>query len=82
MGITHCLRLISIQYFILIQLIVFVPLALVRDIAKLSSAALVADLFILAGLIYIFGNEFKMIAQDGISDVKFFNPKDFPLFVG
>jgi solute carrier family 36 (proton-coupled amino acid transporter) len=82
MGITHCLRLIPTQYFILMQLIVFLPLALVRDIAKLSSTALIADAFILAGLIYIFGNEFKILAQDGIADIKLFNSKDFPLFVG
>lgn len=82
MGITHCLKFIPTQYFILIQLIIFLPLALVRDIAKLSSAALIADAFILVGLIYIFGNEFKMLAQDGVADVKLFNSKDFPLFIG
>lgn len=82
MGITHCLKFIPTQYFILMQLIIFLPLALVRDIAKLSSAALVADAFILVGLIYIFGNEFIILAQDGVADVKLFNSKDFPLFIG
>ncbi|KAG6879605.1 hypothetical protein C0992_000633 [Termitomyces sp. T32_za158] len=51
MGVTNCLKTIPIHYFILLQLIIFVPLALVRDIAKLSGTALVADAFILAGLI-------------------------------
>jgi proton-coupled amino acid transporter len=64
------------------QLIIFLPLALVRDITKLSTTALIADAFILAGLIYIFGNEFKILAQEGIADVKLFNAKDFPLFIG
>jgi proton-coupled amino acid transporter len=63
-------------------LVVFLPLALVRDIAKLSSAALLADAFILAGLIYIFGTEAKILAESGIADVQLFNPKDFPLFIG
>ncbi|KAF8199664.1 amino acid transporter [Pholiota molesta] len=62
LGITDCVKLIPVQYFIVVQLIVFLPMALVRDLAKLSSTALVADVFILAGLIYIFST---------------FNPKDF-----
>jgi proton-coupled amino acid transporter len=81
-GITNCATLIPVKYFILVQLIVFLPLALVRDLAKLSSTALIADGFILVGLIYIFGSEFEVIAQRGIADVKLFNPKDFALFVG
>ncbi|KAF8969229.1 transmembrane amino acid transporter protein-domain-containing protein [Flammula alnicola] len=82
LGVTQCVKLIPVQYFILIQLVVFLPLALVRDLAKLSTTALVADVFILAGLIYIFGSEISIIADRGIADVKLFNPKDFPLFVG
>ncbi|KAG5637485.1 hypothetical protein H0H81_004408 [Sphagnurus paluster] len=82
LGITQCLKLIPVQYFILMQLVIFLPLALVRDIAKLSTAALIADAFILAGLVYIFGSEISIIGNRGIADVKMFNPKDFPLFVG
>jgi len=82
MAITHCVRLISVQYFILIQLVIFLPLALIRNLAKLSTTALVADVFILAGLIYIFGSEMSIIAKDGLADVKMFNAKDFPLFIG
>jgi proton-coupled amino acid transporter len=82
LGITHCLRLIPVQYFILAQVIVFLPLALVRNIAKLSVTILVADAFILVGLVYIFGSEIKILAENGIADVKWFNPKDFSLFIG
>ncbi|KAF7311302.1 Aa-trans domain-containing protein [Mycena kentingensis (nom. inval.)] len=82
MGVTHCLKLIPIQYFILAQVVVFLPLALVRDLAKLSSTALIADAFILVGLAYIFSSEISIIGQRGIADVKMFNPKDFSLFVG
>ncbi|TFK40210.1 amino acid transporter [Crucibulum laeve] len=82
MGVTQCLKLIPVQYFILMQLVIFLPLVLIRDLAKLSSTALVADAFILAGLIYIFSSEFKLIADRGIADVKLFNSKDFPLFIG
>ena len=81
-GITNCATLLPVKYFILVQLIIFLPLALVRDLAKLSSTALIADGFILVGLIYIFGSEFHVIAQRGVADVKLFNPKDFALFIG
>ena len=64
------------------QLLIFLPLALIRNLAKLSTTALIADVFILAGLIYIFGSEMATIAKDGVADVKMFNSKDFPLFIG
>jgi solute carrier family 36 (proton-coupled amino acid transporter) len=82
LGATNCVKLISVKYFILIQLVVFLPLALVRDLTKLSTTALIADAFILVGLLYIFGSEISLIASRGIADVKMFNPRDFPLFIG
>lgn len=82
LGITNCLKLIPVEYLIVLQAIVLLPLALVRDLAKLSTPVLIADAFILAGLIYIFGSEFAILAKNGIADVKWFNPKDFSLFIG
>lgn len=82
MAITNCAKLVPVQYFILLQAIIFVPLVWIRNLAKLSSTALVADAFIVLGLVYIFGSEIAVIATDGIADVKLFNPKDFPLFIG
>ncbi|KAF8627983.1 hypothetical protein AX15_004114 [Amanita polypyramis BW_CC] len=82
MGVTNCAKIVSVQDLILIQLIAFLPLSLIRDIAKLSSTALIADAFILAGLVYIFGSEFKIIMERGIAKVELFNPKDFSLFIG
>ncbi|KAI0303608.1 amino acid transporter [Multifurca ochricompacta] len=79
---SRCTTLIPVQYLILMQLIIFLPLALVRNLAKLSTLALVADVFILAGLVYIFGSEAGVIAQRGIAKVEMFNPKDFPLLIG
>ena len=40
------------------------------------------DVFILGGLIYIFGTEFSIISKQGTADVKLFNARDFPLFIG
>lgn len=57
-------------------------LALIRNIQKLSGTALVADAFILIGLIYIFGNEIKVLVDHGAADVVLFNGKDFPLLIG
>ncbi|KAI0267692.1 transmembrane amino acid transporter protein-domain-containing protein [Gloeopeniophorella convolvens] len=79
---TRCASLIPVSYLILMQLVIFLPLALIRSLAKLSTTALVADAFILAGLIYIFGSEFGVIAERGIAKVEMFNPKDFPLLIG
>lgn len=64
------------------QLVIFLPMALIRNLAKLSTTALVADVFILAGLVYIFGSEFGIIAERGIAKVDLFNPKEFPLLIG
>ena len=82
LGVSQCTKHIPVQYFILVQLVVFLPLVLVRDLAKLSSTALVADAFILAGLIYIFGSEISLVSSRGFAHVELFNPKDFPLFIG
>lgn len=82
LGVTNCSKVIPVQYFILMELVVFLPLALVRDLTKLSSTALIADGFILLGLLYIFGSEISIIAKRGTANVKMFNQRDFPLFIG
>lgn len=82
LAITKCETDWPVQYFILMQLLIFLPLALIRNLAKLSASALIADAFILAGLVYIFSSEMLFIGERGIAKVQMFNPKDFPLFVG
>ena len=82
LAITNCAKLLGIQYFILLQMIIFLPLALVRNLAKLSTTALVADAFILAGLVYIFGSEAAIMARNGPAHVELFNSKDWPLLIG
>ncbi|KAI0261811.1 transmembrane amino acid transporter protein-domain-containing protein [Russula aff. rugulosa BPL654] len=79
---SRCTSFIPVQYLIVMQLIIFLPMALIRNLAKLSTTALVADVFILAGLVYIFSSEFGIIAQRGIAKVELFNPKDFALLIG
>ncbi|KAI0661798.1 transmembrane amino acid transporter protein-domain-containing protein [Cubamyces menziesii] len=82
LAITNCAKMLGIQYFIMLQMVIFLPLALIRNLAKLSTTALVADAFILAGLIYIFGSEAAIMAKRGHAHVELFNSKDWPLLIG
>ncbi|KAK7031269.1 hypothetical protein VNI00_013520 [Paramarasmius palmivorus] len=82
LGVTNCVHNIPVRMFILLQTLVFLPLSLVRDIVKLSTTALIADAFIVAGLVYIFGSEIKLIAERGTRDVILFNPGKASLFIG
>ncbi|KAL0068784.1 hypothetical protein AAF712_004113 [Marasmius tenuissimus] len=81
-GVTNCVQNVPVRTFILLQALFFLPLSLVRDIVKLSTTALIADAFIVAGLIYIFGSEFKLIAERGTRDVILYNPAKASLFIG
>ncbi|KAI8597773.1 transmembrane amino acid transporter protein-domain-containing protein [Dissophora ornata] len=69
-------------FFVVVQLIVFIPLALIRNIARLSFTAVVADIFICFGLIYMYYFDTFTLITNGLSDIKLFNPKDFALFIG
>lgn len=76
-----------IMYFILIQLIIFLPLSLIRDITKLSLLALLANIFILIGLVTILYYSFYelLFLNHGAfgKDIEFFfNKESFSLFIG
>jgi hypothetical protein len=55
---------------------------MIRNIQKLSGTALVADVFIILGLIYIFSSEIGVLAEHGIAKVELFNREKFPLLIG
>ncbi|KAJ9479420.1 Vacuolar amino acid transporter 3 [Pseudozyma hubeiensis] len=82
LAVTHCKTLVPVWALILGQMAVFLPLSLIRRIAKLSTTALIADVFILFGIVYLFYYEIGKVAKDGLADVVMFNSKDFPLFIG
>lgn len=83
LAVSKCLTYIDIKFMVLMQLIIFLPLSLVRDISKLGFTALVADVFILLGLIYLFYYDIKTIVdQKGVSDIVPFNPSTWTLFIG
>ncbi|KAL2833462.1 transmembrane amino acid transporter protein-domain-containing protein [Aspergillus cavernicola] len=83
LAVSNCKSFIDIKYMVLLQLVIFMPLSLIRDISKLGFTALVADLFILLGLIYLFYYDFFTIAtQGGPADIVSFNPSTWTLFIG
>lgn len=68
---------------IALQFIVLVPLALIRNISKLGPAALLADVFILIGLVYIWYYDIATLAERSIApSVALFNPSAFTLTIG
>lgn len=75
-------EVVSVQALIVLQLIIFLPLSMIRDIAKLGFTALVADFFILLGLLYLYGWGTTTVLTQGIADVALFNKSNWTLFIG
>lgn len=83
LAVTDCKTLVSTSTLIFAQLLLFLPLAMIRNLAKLSGTALVADAFILVGLVYIASSEVGTIVKKGVApDVLLFNRDNFPLLIG
>lgn len=83
LAVSKCKTFIDIKFMVLMQLIVFLPLSLVRDISKLGFTALVADAFILLGLIYLYYYDtYTIIEYGGVADIAMFNPSTWTLFIG
>ena len=83
LAISDCQWSIGIQIIIFVQLIIFLPLSLIRDIGKLGITALIADFFILLGLLYLYYYDILTLARNhGIADTVPFNAQDWTLFIG
>ncbi|KAL4967581.1 putative amino acid transporter [Aspergillus stella-maris] len=68
---------------IVVQLIVLIPLAMIRNISKLGPIALLADAFILFGLGYIYCYDIASLASRGLGpNVELFNSNTFTLTIG
>lgn len=74
----------SLPIWIVIQLVFYLPLSLTRNIARLSATALLADLFILMGLVYVYYYTSAYLASEGIAydSIQSFNNVDWTLFIG
>ncbi|KAF2204505.1 hypothetical protein GQ43DRAFT_152008 [Delitschia confertaspora ATCC 74209] len=75
---------ISITTIIAIQLVGLIPLSYIRNISKLGPVALLADVCILIGLIYIYWYDISsFITNHGFNPtIELFNPRDFTLTIG
>ncbi|KAK7887779.1 hypothetical protein LTR67_009682 [Exophiala xenobiotica] len=74
---------LSTNVLIALQLIALVPLAYIRNISKLGPAALLADVFILLGLAYIYYYDVATLVNDGIHpSVQLFNPDYYTMTIG
>ncbi|OJD14479.1 hypothetical protein AJ78_05163 [Emergomyces pasteurianus Ep9510] len=83
LAVSKCKTFIDIKFMILIQLIVFLPLSFIRDISKLGFTALIADVFILMGIVYLYAYGIETIVDNGgVADIKPFNPMSWTLFIG
>lgn len=79
---SKCRVSLPMHLLILAQSFAFIPLAMIRKIQRLSVFALIADVFIVIGLIYLFYYDIKELATVGMVHVEMWNPQHFPLFIG
>lgn len=82
-AVSHGSSPLSTRALIAIQGAVLIPLSLIRNISKLGPAAMLADVFILLGLTYIWYFDIASISKNGIADsVVLFNPDHYTLTIG
>ncbi|KAF9911036.1 neutral amino acid transporter [Linnemannia zychae] len=69
---------------IAIFFVILIPFTLIRNIGRLGFSAVLADLCIIVGLIYLYAYDIKqlVIHQGSPTPLQLFNSKDFGLFVG
>ncbi|KAF9936505.1 neutral amino acid transporter [Mortierella alpina] len=71
------------KYYILIPLVVLIPLVLIRRMAILSLPSMLANLFIIFGIVYLWYFSINSLAHNGTGpDIALFNRDDFALFIG
>ncbi|KAL0940018.1 Vacuolar amino acid transporter 3-like protein 2 [Colletotrichum truncatum] len=82
-AVTNGANPLSSTALIALQAIIFVPLAFIRNISKLGPAALLADVFIVLGVGYIWWYDISALATRGMDpSVKLFNPSSYTLTIG
>ncbi|KAJ3099196.1 neutral amino acid transporter [Phlyctochytrium planicorne] len=83
MVISECRWVLPLWVFLVGQLALYVPLAWVRRIKHFSVPSLIADVFILMGLAYIFYYDLTVLSTTGVAPgMVWFNMESFSLFVG
>lgn len=83
LAVTKCRSFIDIKFMVMLQVVIFLPLSLIRDIGKLGFTALIADAFILLGLVYLtYYDIFTIVSNKGVADIQPFNPASWSLLIG
>ena len=82
LAVSKCRTWIDIKVMVLMQLVIFLPLSLIRDIGKLGTTAFIADIFIGLGLVYLGYFDIRTMTRSGLADIVSFNPQDWTLFIG
>ncbi|KAF9429543.1 neutral amino acid transporter [Entomortierella beljakovae] len=74
---------IEAKFYILIILVILIPLVLIRRMAILSLPSMVANLFIIFGIVYLWYYSIHSLAINGAGpNIALFNKDDFALFIG
>lgn len=73
---------LPLYYFVIFETLCFAPMSLIRNITKLSLAALLANIFILSGIGTIIFYTTRDLIENGPADVILFNGNDWSLFIG
>ncbi|KAJ3287514.1 neutral amino acid transporter [Borealophlyctis nickersoniae] len=80
---SNCKVVLPDWAFIIFQLLLYIPLAWIRKIKHFSLTSLIADVFILLGLSYVFYYDITILSTRGPAPgLVWFNMESFPLFVG
>ncbi|KAJ2094124.1 hypothetical protein GGI09_005580 [Coemansia sp. S100] len=79
---TGCRYRLGLGFWVVAQVAVLLPLCLVRHIKGFSAIALLADVFVVIGLVYVWGVDVSTLSRLGMSYVRNFNPESYSLFLG
>ncbi|KAL0086120.1 transmembrane amino acid transporter protein-domain-containing protein [Phycomyces blakesleeanus] len=82
-SLSHCTSTVDSKYYIWVAIAFIVPITWVRKMERLSWAAIIADVFILFGLICVIYFCADQIARNGSGpNILTINSKDFGLMIG
>ncbi|KAJ2749641.1 hypothetical protein GGI19_005553 [Coemansia pectinata] len=81
-AVTGCRYRLGLGFWVVAQMAVLLPLCLVRHIKGFSAIALLADVFVVIGLVYVWGVDVSTLSRLGMSYVRNFNPENYSLFLG
>ncbi|KAI8577066.1 hypothetical protein K450DRAFT_253500 [Umbelopsis ramanniana AG] len=82
-ALSNCASPIQERYYIWMPLVIIIPFAMIRRIAKLSFAAIVADVLILYGIICVIYFTSDQLYHNGVGPgITLINPTNFALMIG